>query len=116
MPLDAQCQALVDSMVEAELLDTSSLTPALMRESIRAMAAMTEAGPEMAEITDLIAPGPSGEIPVRVFRARNDESLPLLVFLHGGGFVIGDIETHDAICRSGRYVGRRSLEGVDRRR
>jgi acetyl esterase len=71
-----------------------------MRESIRAMAAMTEAGPEMAEITDLIAPGPSGEIPVRVFRARNDESLPLLVFLHGGGFVIGDIETHDAICRT----------------
>jgi acetyl esterase len=100
MPLDPQCQALVDEMGGTEILDTSSITPEFLREGMKGMAAMTEPGPELAEVTDRTAPGPNGDVPVRVFRPRVDEPLPLLMFFHGGGFVLGDLDLHDAICRT----------------
>jgi acetyl esterase len=44
--------------------------------------------------TDLSLPGPAGRIPARHFRPRDGERAPLLVYYHGGGFVVGDLETH----------------------
>jgi acetyl esterase/lipase len=46
-------------------------------------------------------PGPAGPIPVRIFTPRDpgDERLPVLVLFHGGGWVIGDLDTHDNMCR-----------------
>ena len=44
-------------------------------------------------------PGPAGEIPARHYRPAGDAAAPLLVFYHGGGWVIGDLDTHDALCR-----------------
>lgn len=43
--------------------------------------------------------GPDGEIPIRLYRV-SDDPLPTIVYFHGGGFVIGNIETHDGICRA----------------
>ncbi len=57
-------------------------------------------GPQIhVEVEDLSIPGPAGEIGVRHYRPANGESAPLLVFYHGGGWVIGDLDTHDALCR-----------------
>jgi acetyl esterase len=54
---------------------------------------------ELAVIRDLSAPGPSGDIPLRLYDARESRSPgPLLVFFHGGGFVLGDLETHEPFC------------------
>ena len=56
-------------------------------------------------------PGPNGEIPVRIYRPRartEGELLPVLILYHGGGWILGDIESHDAIarylCRQGEVV------------
>ena len=51
-------------------------------------------------IRDLACPGPNGDIPLRLYDAREsrDEPSPVIVFFHGGGFVIGDLETHHALC------------------
>ncbi|NNM75164.1 alpha/beta hydrolase [Enterovirga aerilata] len=52
---------------------------------------------------DLAAEGPAGAIPVRLYRGRGtdaDRRLPVLVFFHGGGWVVGDLDTHDVICRA----------------
>ncbi len=51
-------------------------------------------------IRDLACPGPAGEIPLRLYDAREsrDEASPVVVFYHGGGFVIGDLDTHHALC------------------
>ncbi|MFM7405054.1 MAG: alpha/beta hydrolase, partial [Erythrobacter sp.] len=51
-------------------------------------------------IRDLACPGPSGDIPLRLYDAREtrDEPSPVITFYHGGGFVIGDLDTHHALC------------------
>jgi acetyl esterase len=58
--------------------------------------------PDMAEVRALTAPGPAGPIPLRLYRpfgAVSGAALPALVFFHGGGWVIGDLDSHDTLCR-----------------
>src|SRR5436853_33583 len=57
-----------------------------------------EVGP-LATIRDLSCPGPGGEIALRLYDARDGrEPGPLLIFFHGGGFVFGDLDTHEPFC------------------
>lgn len=54
---------------------------------------------ELAVIRDLACPGPLGDIPLRLYDARESrEAGPVVMFYHGGGFVIGDLDTHHALC------------------
>ena len=54
---------------------------------------------DLAVIRDLACPGPAGDIPLRLYDARETrEPGPVIVFYHGGGFVIGDLDTHHALC------------------
>ena len=54
---------------------------------------------ELAVIKDLTCPGPAGEIPLRFYDARETRAAgPVILFMHGGGFVIGDLDTHHALC------------------
>jgi acetyl esterase len=56
----------------------------------------------MAEIRALDVPGPGGPMPSRLYVPHppiDEEPEPLLIFYHGGGFVIGDLDTHDSVCR-----------------
>ena len=54
---------------------------------------------ELAVVRDLSCPGPGGEIPLRLFDARETRSAgPLLLFTHGGGFVLGDLDSHESLC------------------
>jgi acetyl esterase len=51
-------------------------------------------------VSDRTIPGPRGEIPVRVYRPRSERvPRPVLVYFHGGGFVVGSIASHDGVCR-----------------
>jgi acetyl esterase len=54
---------------------------------------------ELAVIRDLACPGPAGEIGLRLYDSRHDRSAgPLFLFFHGGGFVLGDLDTHEPFC------------------
>jgi acetyl esterase len=58
--------------------------------------------PEVAGVRDLRASGPHGPIPLRLYRPLGPPDtavLPVLVYYHGGGHVLGDLETHDTLCR-----------------
>ncbi|HUW64026.1 MAG TPA: alpha/beta hydrolase [Spirochaetia bacterium] len=54
---------------------------------------------ETLVVRDITIPGPAGEIPVRLYAPVHRDPLPVLCFFHGGGFVTGSLNTHDAACR-----------------
>jgi acetyl esterase/lipase len=57
-------------------------------------------GPQIhVGVSELSIPGPAGPIPARHYRPTTPGPAPLLVFYHGGGWVIGDLDTHDPLCR-----------------
>ena len=60
------------------------------------------AGPreDVLEVTDREIPGPHGPIPLRVYRPRETTPLPVAVYLHGGGFTMGSLDSHDRLCRA----------------
>lgn len=55
--------------------------------------------PAVGSVTDLQLPGPDGDIRMRRYRPDTDGDVPTVVFFHGGGYVIGGLETHDVLCR-----------------
>lgn len=67
------------------------------------------------EVRELTVPGPAGAVRVRLYRPSAATDLPLVVFFHGGGFVIGDLETHDPLCRSLARVSGCAVASVEYR-
>ena len=84
----------------------ASHDPAVARAQLRALAGMLDIDIEVG-VSDLSIAGAAGPIPSRHYRPRDAgfevagpaAPAPLLVFYHGGGFVIGDLDTHDGLCR-----------------
>ena len=88
--------------------DTSVGFVAMRENYIAGRAYWTEGGPIMAEQIDIAVAGPLGDIPVRLYyptamsaeaRTAGDPITPAIVYVHGGGFVLGNLDTHDRICR-----------------
>jgi acetyl esterase len=102
MPLHPQIQALLDLQAASGRPPIWEGSPAEGRAGYLALAALGGTGPALPSVDDLPIPGPDGDLMVRVYHPvppGADERLPAVVFFHGGGFVIGDLATHDAVCR-----------------
>jgi acetyl esterase len=99
MPLDPQARMLIDQMAGMGLKPFHEQTVAEARASILALAAAAGPPETVAGVEDGRVPGPAGDIPVRVYTPEGRAPLPVLVFFHGGGWVIGSLESHDGICR-----------------
>jgi acetyl esterase len=102
MPLDPQAKALFDFLGLTELAPLETLTAQEARARFEALA---EARRQMAtepvdQVRDMLVPGPAGEIPVRVYSPKAQSPLPALIYFHGGGWVLGDLESHDHVCRA----------------
>jgi acetyl esterase len=100
MPLDPQARALLDQMVAMAGPPLHTLPVPDARGLMAALAGMS--GPStapLAKVENRTIPGPAGAMPVRVYTPKGETTLPLLVYFHGGGWVLGDLETHDSICR-----------------
>src|SRR6201996_2021433 len=94
MPLSPQFEAILPMLRAVPKL---SQIPLAM---LRSMPTPINPSPTpVAEVTNRTIPGPAGEIAIRIYRARSDAKLPLLLFMHGGGFVAGSIESHDEMAR-----------------
>ena len=102
--LHPQARALLDLMVERAVPPTHTLTPQEARAAYRDRRGFTQPDPPpVASSEDLIAEGPHGPIALRLVRPlgtpATGAALPVLVYFHGGGWVIGDLDTHDTLCR-----------------
>ena len=98
MALDPQAKALLDQF-GAIGQSISSMSVADARRAMEVLSSMRGELPPIGAVADRRIPGPAGEIPVRVYTPTGSAPFPLLVFFHGGGWVLGGIETHDGICR-----------------
>jgi len=101
--LHPQARALLDLIEQRGLPPTHTLTPVEARAFYRERRFFTQPNPpEVSLLRELQADGPHGAIALRLYRpigAPADAPLPVLVYFHGGGFVIGDLDTHDVLCR-----------------
>ena len=102
--LDPQAQALMQLMIDKGVPPVNTLTPTEARESYRSRRTFTQPdAPEVFKLEDKLIAYNGVNIPVRVyhpFSAQTHSALPALVYLHGGGWTIGDLDTHDVLCRS----------------
>jgi acetyl esterase len=101
MPLDPQCKALMDQMAKSGMPRLETLGPAEARRVTSEMFQVLRGTPEpVANVENRRIRGPAGEIPVRIYTPEGAGPFPMLVYYHGGGWVIGDLESHDAACRA----------------
>jgi acetyl esterase len=102
MPLDPKARELLDLMADAPPI--GSVPVEVMREETPAQMAdlfrMGLVSAPVAAVEDRVIPGPAGELPLRVYTPDGRGPFPIVVFFHGGGWVLGSLDTHDPICRA----------------
>ena len=93
MPLDPQAELFLSAVESANPPPLYEQTPEEGRAAMRMLASFAGAPVVVAETEDRSIPGPAGDIPVRVYCPAASGALPAVVYFHGGGFVIGGIDT-----------------------
>jgi len=102
MPLDPQAQLVINLVKQSGLPELWQLTPDQAREQYLMRVNKLAPKEQIFRSSDRVIPGPGSELPIRIYQPREGkpgEQLPVLVWFHGGGFVIGDLDTHDSACR-----------------
>jgi acetyl esterase/lipase len=99
MALHPQLEALLAEMAKQELPPPETMTVEQNREMFLLFRELAGPPEEVADVVDTTAPGPDGPIPMRLYVPQGERPSPVLVYFHGGGWTVGDIESHDALCR-----------------
>jgi len=118
--LDPDAAAVYKAFQEAGRPAYETLPPNEAREYyLAARLVANPEPPELAKVEELAIPAPHGAIPARLYvpkTLRKTGTLaPCLVFFHGGGWVIGDLETHDVVCRKLAVEGEQMVISIDYR-
>lgn len=114
MPLDPQVAALLAPVPEG--FEMTSLPVDVLRKYVReSSTAFPKLAVPLASVVDRSIPGPGGPLPVRVYTPVGSGPFPIVVFFHGGGWVVGDLDTQDMICRGLCHGARSVVLSVDYR-
>jgi acetyl esterase len=99
--LHPEVRALLEFMDTQGAPPLETLDPATARaERLEPMKLLGGEPDVLGRVEDLSVPGPGGNVPIRVYASENGGIRPALVYFHGGGFVFGNLDTHDAACRA----------------
>jgi acetyl esterase len=98
LELDREAQAILEVIAASGEPHLSTLSVEMARERMRAALAGKGQPISLRDVQDIAVPSPSGALRVRLYRPT-DGCLPLALFLHGGGWTVNDIDTHDELCR-----------------
>lgn len=102
MTLDPQAKAILDQVARSPLPKMHEVPASVARQMFEMSCQLTDMkNLPIGKVSDRTIPGPGGEIPIRLYVpvAAPAGPLPVLVYIHGGGFVIGSLDTHDGTCR-----------------
>jgi acetyl esterase len=116
--LSPDVAAVLAEMARSGVPTFDSLSVEQARAAYRQVGAMLGGAPQsMREVRDLHAPGPAGPIPLRLYLPETAavSPLPVTVYLHGGGWVIGDLDSHDRVCRRLAHGAQCAVVAVDYR-
>lgn len=118
--LDPDAAAVYKAYQEAGRPPYETVSPTEARELyLKGRAVSNPEPPELASVKQIAIPGPGGAIPARVYTPKTlrqaDGMSPCLVFFHGGGWVIGDLDSHDVVCRTLAHEGELIVIAVDYR-
>jgi acetyl esterase len=118
MPLDPLVKAFLDQAAAMPRPKPWETPIAVLRKNFAGMMGLV--GPKdvpIGKAKNFTIPGPAGEIRARAYApvAAGSEALPALVYFHGGGFVVGDLDTHDGLCRLFAHEGGFRVIAIDYR-
>ncbi len=97
--LQPDVQMWLDTIAKLKLPTLDSLDAVQARELSRSMAANRPPGPEVAEVFDRTIPGAVSDLACRIYRPFGEGPHPIAVYFHGGGWVIGSLDSNDPFCR-----------------
>ncbi len=105
MPLHPQVQAHLDRLATVNFASLHTVSPGQARAGARRLAAASIGEPEkVAEVIDRVIATTAGDVAVRIYRPlgvpTGGRMLPVVVFFHGGGYVLGDLDSHDGLARA----------------
>ena len=100
MPLDPKVKEMLDQLAASGIPQFETMSPVEARAAFVALLAMQGDPPPVARVENRRIPGPAGDLPIRIYAPDAKGPQPVLVYFHGGGWVIGDLETHDGVCRA----------------
>jgi len=86
-------------MAGGSAVDASGGIEMLREQYFRDRIYWNEIKPALSVVDDFAIPGPDGGIPVRLYKPSAEPGLPVLLFCHGGGYVMGSLDSHDRVCR-----------------
>jgi len=118
MPLDARAKRFLDTLAALNPPSALTLSATERRSALQHLLSFSGQSEAVASTENDVLPGPAGPVAFRrydPFGSHVGESLPGMVYFHGGGLVAGNLETHDAICRSLTNASRCRLFSVDYR-
>lgn len=99
MPLDREARQLIEEIEREGASPYQSLTPEEARRTRRARPRPAREV-ELGSVEDRLIPGPGGVLPVRIYTPAREGPFPALVYFHGGGWVVGNVDSVDHVCRS----------------
>ena len=111
MAIDPIAQQWLDTLATAGLPPMQESTP----EAVRATRRPGPAGPEVHRVEDMEVAGPDGPVPVRIYWPSAEPNLPILLWYHGGGWVIGTLDLADSTARRLASLGQCIVISVDYR-
>ncbi|HEX2648259.1 MAG TPA: alpha/beta hydrolase [Candidatus Dormibacteraeota bacterium] len=100
MPLDPQVKFVLDQLEQLGGPHLWEMTPVEARVAFEQLRQRGGASVPVGGVEDITIPGPKTPLQARVYEPSGSGPHPVMVFFHGGGWVIGDIETHDPLCRA----------------
>lgn len=119
MALDPLAKAFLDKLAASGRPKLWDMTPAQARElSTVLMETLCPKDEPVGKVENVLIPGPGGDLALRLYTpvAAGSESLPALIYFHGGGMVLGNLDTHDGVCRTLAALSGCRVVAVDYRR